>query len=84
MKLLGLFSLIALALDAVAVFICSFVEKHSDTASLLVFLGLFVVNFVIAWKIALWLTEKYLVSDAQKKADEEHVKWVNSLFAPAR
>lgn len=84
MKLLGLFSIIALALDAVAVFICSFVEKQSETASLLVFLGLFVVNFVIAWKIALWITEKYLVSDAQKKADEEHVKWVNTLFPAVR
>ena len=84
MKLLGLFSVIAFALDAVAVFICSFVEKHSETTSLLVFLGLFVVNFVIAWKIALWITEKHLVSDAQKKADEVHVKWVESLFAPVR
>lgn len=84
MKLLGLFAVIAFALDAVAVFICSFIEKQSETASLLVFLGLFVVNFVIAWKIALWITETYLVSDAQKKSDEAHIKWVNSLFPAPR
>jgi hypothetical protein len=84
MKLLGLFAVIALALDALAVFICSFVERYSETTSLLVFLGLFVVNFVIAWKIALGITERYLVSDAQKKADEEHIKWVASLFPAVR
>jgi hypothetical protein len=83
MQVIGLFVVCVFILNAGAVAICSIVERTSSFASLLVFLGFFIVNFVIAWKIALWLTEKYLVSDAQKRANEDHIKWVSSLF-PAR
>jgi hypothetical protein len=83
MKVIGLFALCAFILDGFAVAICSVVERYSANLSLFVFLGLFMLNFVIAWKVALWLTEKYLVSDKEKKANEDHVQWVNSLF-PAR
>jgi hypothetical protein len=83
MQVIGLFVVCVFILNACAVLICTLVERHSSFAGLITFLGFFIVNMVIAWKIALTLTEKFLVSDAQKKANEEHMTWVNSLF-PAR
>jgi hypothetical protein len=83
MKVIGLFALFAFILDGFAVAICSMVERISPNISLLVFLGLFMLNFVVAWKLALWLTEKFLVSDSERQANSDHVQWVNSLF-PAR
>ena len=35
------------------------------------------VNFIIAWQAAVHVTERYLVSESQRKADEEHTKWVD-------
>lgn len=84
MKVIGLFALCSFVLDGIAVAICSAVERYSANVSLFVFLGLFMLNFVIAWKLSLWFTEKYLVSDAQKMANEKHVRWVNSLFPASR
>jgi hypothetical protein len=78
------FVLFSAALDAVGVGICMVIERYSEYASLLVFLGLFVVNFVIAWQLAMFVTERFLVTDAQKAKDEDHRKWVNSLFIAAR
>jgi hypothetical protein len=43
-----------------------------------------VVNFIIAWQAALFITERYLVSDSQRKANEENVKWVRSHLVGAR
>ena len=40
--------------------ICSLIEQYSSYVSLLAFLGFFVVNFIVAWKVALWITERYL------------------------
>jgi hypothetical protein len=84
MQILGVFVLLVITLDAAAVGICSIVEKTSQHASLLVFLGLFAINFVIAWKTALWITERFLLSQEQQEANDKHVKWVGSLFRPAR
>jgi hypothetical protein len=47
--------------DAVAIGISSVVERFSQPASLLVFLGLFVLVFWIAWLLAVRFTERYLV-----------------------
>ena len=84
MQILAVFALLVVALDAAAVGICSIVEKSSQHVSLLVFLGLFAFNFVIAWKTALWVTERFLLSPEQQAANEKHVKWVSSLYRPAR
>ena len=73
MKIIGLFALCAFILDGFAVAICSIVERYSPNISLLVFLGLFMANFVIAWKFALWLTEKYLVTAAERKANDDQI-----------
>jgi hypothetical protein len=47
--------------DAAAIGISSIVERFSQTASLFVFLGLFVVVFYIAWQVAVYITERYIV-----------------------
>ena len=83
MQVIGLFVVCVFILNAGAVLICTLVERYSSFAGLITFLGFFVVNMIVAWQIAIRLTEKFLVSDAQKKANDEHVTWVNSLF-PAR
>lgn len=48
--------------DAAAIFLASFVEPFSKHASLLVFLGLFISVFVIAWLLAVRVTERYFVA----------------------
>jgi membrane protein YdbS with pleckstrin-like domain len=63
MQVIGLFVLLVFALNAVAVVICAVVESYSAFGSLIVFLVMYACNFVIAWKVALYLTERYFVSD---------------------
>jgi hypothetical protein len=84
MLVLAMFVLVVVVLDTVAVGICTLIERSSAHASLLAFLAFFVVNFIFAWKLALRITERYLISDAQRKANEEHTRWVNSRFAGVR
>jgi len=84
MQVLALFVLFTAILDACAIGICMIVERYSQFASLIAFLGLFVVNFLISWQIALRVTERYLVSDAQRIANEEHTRRMNSRLAGAR
>jgi hypothetical protein len=83
MQVLAIFTALSLMLEASSVFISATVENYSPSGSLFVFLGLFVLSFVIAWKLAVYLTERFLVSDAQRIANEEHVKWVNAKVAQA-
>jgi hypothetical protein len=47
--------------DAVAVAIASAVERISNTASLLVFFALFILVFWIGWKLAVSVTERYII-----------------------
>lgn len=68
MKILGLFIVLVVILNAISMLICSVIEQHSSHVSLLVFLGLFVTNFLIAWKAALWITERYLSRDYRPAA----------------
>lgn len=48
--------------DAFAVLIASFFEPISTNASLLVFLGLFVSVFCVAWLLAVHVTERFFVA----------------------
>ena len=47
--------------DAAAIGISSLFEGYSKTVSLFVFLGLFMLVFVVAWQLAVRVTERYLV-----------------------
>jgi hypothetical protein len=49
-----------------------------------VFLAFFAGNFVVAWHLALHVVERYFVTNEQRKRDEEHQRWVRSLFVTAR
>ena len=84
MLVIVIFVLFSLIFDAVAVGICALIERSSEYASLLAFLGLFTVNFIFAWTAAVYATERFFVSDAQRKLNEEHVRWVSSLAVPAK
>jgi hypothetical protein len=84
MMVIVIFAVIAVLLDVVGAGISSLLERSSEWASLIAFLGFFVVNFIVAWKIAVYLTEKYLVSDSQRKANQEHVRLVESQFIRMR
>ena len=79
MLVIVFFVLFAGALDAVAVGICMFVERYSEHVSLLLFLGFFIVDFVVAWYAAVFVVERFFLSERQRKSNDEHVKWVNSL-----
>jgi hypothetical protein len=84
MLVIVFFVLFSLILDTVAVGICAIIERSSEYASLIAFLGFFSVNFIFAWIAAVYVTERFFVSDAQRKLNEEHVRWANSLAVPAR
>jgi hypothetical protein len=84
MQVIVVFVLFAVSLDAVAVGVCSIIERYSEHVSLLVFLAFFVGNFVLAWHLAVYVIERYFVTEAQRKKDEEHRRWVSSLFIPVR
>ena len=45
----------------VAIGISSVIEQFSKSASLLAFLGMFVLVFAIAWPLAVRVTERYLI-----------------------
>ena len=47
--------------DTAAVGISYLFERISNSASLLVFFGLFAVVFYLAWKLAVFVTERYVV-----------------------
>ena len=47
--------------DAVAIGIASIVDQFSESAGLLVFLGLFICVFVVAWVSAVHVTERYVL-----------------------
>jgi hypothetical protein len=61
MTVLAVFVLFVAIGDVAAVGICTLVERFSESISLFAFLGLYVVVFVIAWKLAVTITERYLV-----------------------
>jgi hypothetical protein len=50
--------------DTFAVGISYFVERFSDTAGLLVFFALFIFVFWAAWKLAVFLTERYVLKQS--------------------
>lgn len=61
MTVVLVFALFVLIGDIAAVGISSIVEHYSKYASLLTFLGLFMLVFYIAWKLAVMVTERYFV-----------------------
>jgi hypothetical protein len=61
MTVLAVFLLLVALGDVISVGICSVVEKFSVSGSLFAFLALFVLVFVIAWKLAVTITERFFV-----------------------
>jgi len=47
--------------DTAAVGISYLAERISNSASLIVFFGLYALVFYVAWQLAVWVTERYVV-----------------------
>ena len=61
MAVIAIFIAFVLIGDTAAVFISYLFERVSNFTSLLVFLALFVLVFGVAWKLAVIVTERYIV-----------------------
>jgi len=63
MTVLAVFVVFVAVGDALAVGICSIVERFSENASLLAFMAMFALVFVVAWQLAVRITERYLIRE---------------------
>jgi hypothetical protein len=63
MSVILVFVVFVIVGDTAAVYISYLFEKVSNFTSLLVFLGLFILVFGVAWKLAVAVTERYLVRE---------------------
>jgi hypothetical protein len=61
MSVILVFVLFVMIGDTGAVFISYLFERVSNFTSLLVFLGLFVLVFGVSWKLAVVVTERYIL-----------------------
>jgi len=61
MSVIAIFIAFVLVGDTAAVFISHLFERVSNFTSLLVFLALFILVFGVAWKLAVIVTERYIV-----------------------
>jgi hypothetical protein len=61
MSVIAIFIAFVLVGDTAAVFISYLFERVSNFTSLLVFLALFILVFGVAWKLAVAVTERYIV-----------------------
>jgi hypothetical protein len=61
MSVILVFILFVIIGDTAAIGISYLFGRVSNFASLLVFLGLFILVFGVAWKLAVLVTERYLV-----------------------
>ena len=61
MSVIAIFIAFVIVGDTAAIFISYLFERVSNFTSLLVFLGLFILVFGVAWKLAVIVTERYIV-----------------------
>ena len=54
--------------DAINMGISSIVERYSENGSLMTFLALFVGVFIVAWQLAVLVTERYIIRTPQPEA----------------
>ena len=64
MSVILIFAAFVLVGDTAAVIISYFFERISNSASLIVFLGLYILVFWVAWKLAVQVTERYIVRES--------------------
>lgn len=80
MQIILIFAALFIGLNAVSVGICSIIESYSSYVSLICFLGLFIVNVVVAWKVALFITERFLLTQAQREENERRAQALKSPY----
>jgi hypothetical protein len=71
MAVILVFAALVIVGDSVAVAICSLIERVSEHASLIACLIFYAGNFVIAWHLAVYITERYLIKDESKNESED-------------
>jgi hypothetical protein len=76
MQVLAIFAALVIVQNIITGFLCTFIEAYSEHAGLLAFLAFFVGNFVVAWLLAVYITERFLLTQAQRDANEEHLRVV--------
>jgi hypothetical protein len=64
MSAILIFIVFVLIGDTIAVGISALVERFSNSASLLVFFALFAVVFWVAWKAAVFVTERFILKQS--------------------
>jgi hypothetical protein len=64
MSVILIFAAFVLIGDTAAVGISYLFERISNSVSLMVFLGLYIVVFWAAWQLAVRVTERYLVRES--------------------
>jgi membrane protein CcdC involved in cytochrome C biogenesis len=57
MSLIAVFAVLMVIAQAINVAIAIQVDNYSDSAGLVAFFALLVVSIIVAWKLAVWLTE---------------------------
>jgi len=63
MSVILIFAGFVLVGDTLAVIISYLFERISNSVSLMVFLGLYILVFWVAWKLAVYVTERYIVGE---------------------
>jgi hypothetical protein len=61
MSVIAIFIAFVIVGDTAAIFISYLFERVSNFTSLIVFLGLFILVFGVAWKLAVIVTERFIV-----------------------
>ena len=68
MSILLVFVALVIVGDAIAVGIAYQLEQLSSTVSLMTFFALYVLVFYVAWRLAVFLVERYLVKEPNNAA----------------
>ena len=61
MSVIAIFIAFVVVGDTAAIFISYLFERVSNFTSLIVFLALFILVFGVAWKLAVFVTERFIV-----------------------
>jgi hypothetical protein len=61
MSVIAIFIAFVVIGDTAAIFISYLFERVSNFTSLIVFLALFILVFGVAWKLAVFVTERFIV-----------------------
>jgi hypothetical protein len=74
MAVILVFAALVIIGDIASVAICSLIERVSEHASLIAFLIFYAGIFVVAWHLAVYITERYLIKKDESKGNQDESK----------